>query len=647
MAQPAAIRCQIQFGPFTADLRTRELLKYGIHVKLQDRPFDILVMLLEHPGEIVTREEMRARLWPDGTFVDFDNNISSAIGKLRAALGDSAAEPRYIETVGRGYRFLADVKLIPAPVSSLPESAAAGPELISAGTTVAPAAGAPVPRRPWIRPAVLACLVASAAAIGYWQWSWSQVSSRAVPGRMMLAVLPFANLTGEAGQDYFSEGLTEEMITQLGRLDPQLLGVIARTSVMRYKDSRVSLPQIGAELGVQYVLEGSVRRQADHVRITAQLIRVRDQTHIWAREYDRELKDLLAVQTEIAEEIGGEIEVDLGARQSKHAAVQRSLSPQELQAYDLYLKGEYFLAKRTVPDLQKATDFLQQATARDPHYARAYAGLADSYALLGGYSAAPQTEFIAKARAAALRALDLDNRLPDAHTALALIVQNYDWDWQAAEKEFHRAIELDPNYVTAHHWYGEHLMWRGRFDEALQESERARQLDPLSLIIASDNGAILYFARQYDRAIEKWRSVREMDPDFLRAHLIIAAYIEKGMFAEALADNERLRPRIPAPSYWSWCAYIHGRAGQRADAQRAIRELLQMERRSPIDPMVIAQAYLGVGDKDQTFAWLEKAYAQHSSELTSLKVNPIFDPLRSDERFRDLVRRVGLGQSHP
>jgi tetratricopeptide (TPR) repeat protein len=388
------------------------------------------------------------------------------------------------------------------------------------------------------------------------------------------------------------------------------------------------------------VLEGSIRRDANKVRVTAQLIQTKDQTPVWARQYDRELTGLLSLQGEIAQEIADEIQLTLSDHTSAGVA-RTALAPQNYDAYDSYLRGQYFFNKRTAADLKEAIGSFQQATSKDPNYARAYASLADCYALMGGYSGQTQTEFMPKARAAALRALQIDDSLSEAHTALALIVQNYDWDWQTSEKEFRRAIELNPNYATAHHWYAEHLMWRGRFHEAFEESERARQLDPLSLIIASDNGAISYFARQYDGAIEKWRSVLDMDPNFVRAHLIRAAYVEKGMFAAALEDTEKARPNISA-SAWSWRAYIYGRSGQTARAHRALDELLQLNRTRAVDPMIIASAYLGVGDKDQALAWMERAYSQHSTELVSLKVNPGFDPLRSDPRFQDLLRRMGL-----
>ena len=461
----------------------------------------------------------------------------------------------------------------------------------------------------------------------------------------MLAVLPFENLTGDAAQEYFSDGMTEEMISQLGNLDAAHLGVIARTSVMHYKHSQEPLDQIGRELGVQYVLEGSIRRDSDRVRITAQLIQLKDQTHLWARQYDRELSHLLGLQSEIAREVSDEIQVALWEHKPvTQPAQQPQSSPQSYEAYDLYLQGQYFWNKRTFEGFERAIDYYQQAIAKDPNYARAYAGLADSYSLLAPYSTVSPIEYMPKARAAALRALELDKDLPEAHTALALIVQNYDYDWQTAEREYQRAIELNPNYATAHHWYAEHLMWLGRFDEALRESERARQLDPLSLIIATDNGAILLYSRQYDRALEKLRTVRELDPSFPRVGgLIVRAYEQKGMFAEAVADLEKSRPRC---NMWT-CAeltFIEARTGRAEQAGFDMAKLQQLNRRQPMDPIVFVAPYIGMSNKDQAFLWLDKAYAHHSNALTGLKVDPLYDPLRGDPRFQDLLRRVGLAR---
>lgn len=623
----------LRFGVYEINFAAQQLRKHGVRVRLAGQPLAILAMLLERPGEVVTREELQGRLWASDTFVDFEHSLNSAIKKLRAALNDTPENSRYIETLPRvGYRFIAPVQEVPVK----------GHAPIAADwNSVLPKVERPLQRR-WV--ILLGLVIALLAAAGaYVQrlhfWPRTQQTS----GKLMLAVLPFQNLTGDAGQEYFSDGLTEEMIAQLGRLDPEHLGVIARTSVMHYKHSQEQLDRIGPELGVQYVMEGSVRRDGDKVRISAQLIQMKDQSRVWARQYDRELSNLLALQGEIAQEIADEIQLTLGEHRRIDISRQALIPPRTSEAYDFYLRGQYFWNKRTPEGFEKAIECFQQSIAKDPNYARAYAGLADSYALLGGYTLSPQTEFMPKARSAALRALQIDESLPEAHTALALIVQNYDWDWQTAEKEYRRAIELNPNYATAHHWYAEHLMWLGRFDEALRESERARQLDPLSMIIAADNGVILYSSRQYDRAIEKFRSVEAMEPNFSRTGMVTNAYVEKGLFAEALADVEQRR-RASGDGPWTWAAlaYIYGRSGQQVQARSALEKLQQLNRRQQIEPAAIAWGYIAVGDKEQALAWLEKAYAQHSPVLVALKVEPGYDSLRSDPRFQDLLRRVGL-----
>jgi TolB-like protein/DNA-binding winged helix-turn-helix (wHTH) protein/Tfp pilus assembly protein PilF len=635
-----------EFGEFCLDTQNRVLRRGREPLPLTPKAFEVLLVLVQNGGRLVSKDELMKAVWPD-SFVE-ESNLTQTVFMVRKALGETP-DQRYILTIqGRGYRFAVGVKEVSNPRAE-PIEAKSGSTSRNGGE-VLPLPSAPRAiksdrlwrKKSWLLFAGALGIILIAALAVHFRGSRAQSQQ---PGtRLMLAVLPFQNLTGDSTQDYFSDGLTEEMIMRLGSFDAGRLGVIARTSVMHYKNSQTPLDQIGRELGVQYVIEGSVRRDANDVRVTAQLIQVKDQTHLWARQYDRELKGLLALQGEIAQEIADEIQLTLGDRK---LAAQPALSPQTYEAYDLYLKGQYFFNKRTVAGLEQAIGYFQQATAKDPNLTRAYAGLADSYALMPGYSGRPPDEYISKARAAALKALAVDESLPEAHTAFALIVQNYDWDWQTSEKEFRRAIELNPNYATAHHWYAEHLMWRGRFDEAFRESERARQLDPLSLIIAADNGAILFYSRQYDRAIEKWRSVLEMDPDFPRANVIMVAYVEKGMYAAALANVKKRRPVASAQDqwwYWSSLAYIYGRSGQTAEARHAFNELLQSNRRHPIDPRIIAWNYAGLGDKEQALAWLEKAYVQHSTELVSLKVNPGYDLLRGDPRFQDLLRRVGLEQ---
>jgi TolB-like protein/DNA-binding winged helix-turn-helix (wHTH) protein/Flp pilus assembly protein TadD len=631
---PSRLLC---FGVFQVNLAARELRKHGVRLRLPSQPFCILSILLDKPGEIVTREEMRQRLWASDTFVDFEHSLNSAIKKLRAALGDSSENPRYIETVPRlGYRFIAPVEEVSGVGRPAPETL---PATVQAGT---PADVQLSRHRRWpVLLGISAILIMVTA--GYLLWSRARVRLQPPGGRLMLAVLPFENLTGEAAQDYFSDGLTEEMISQLGRLNPQRLGVIARTSVMHYKHSHDQLSQIGRDLGVEYVVEGSVRRDSGKVRITAELVQMKDQTQVWSRQYDRELSSLLALQGEIAQEIADEIQVTLGEDHKRIAADrQLAASPSSYEAYDLYLKGRYFWNKRTKDGFQKAADYFQQSIAKDPNYARAYAGLADTFALMSSWFLVPQNEFIPKARAAALRALQIDDGLAEAHTSLAVIAQNYDYDWQSAEKEYRGAIQLGPGYATAHQWYAECLSLQGRFDEALAESERARQLDPLSLIIAIDHGAILYLSRQYDRAIEQFRAVLDMEPNFPRAHLLIYAYVEKGLFAEALAEAGKWHHSDGTP-VWELEAYVYGRWGRQAQARRALAKWEQWNRsrRSPTTSTVLA-AYVAMGRKEAAIAFLQKAYSEHSPAVVEIKVAPYCDPLRGDPRFQDLLRRLGL-----
>jgi len=634
-SEPVQIQGSIRFGEdFEFDFRAYKLRRSGRVLKLERIPMEVLAVLVAQRGELVTREQIVEKIWGKGVFLDTDNSINGAIRKIRQVLRDDPEQARFIQTItGRGYRFI-------APVTE------PGVHKPFVATDRSPVAELPAGKSArWLRVVLLGIAMVLIAVLGArFQWSRSRVRPLAPGGRLMLAVLPFENLTGDASQDYFSDGMTEEMIAQVGNLDPQHLGVIARTSVMQYKHNTEALDKIGRELGVQYALEGSVRRDSGKLRITAQLIQVKDQTHLWARQYDREPGSLLALQGEIAQEIANEIQLRVGGHERIDSVHPPSVPPVTPEAYELYLKGRYFWNKRTTQGLQQAIEYFQQAVGKDLTYARAYAGLAESYALIGGYSGAPQTEFMPKARAAALRALEIDERLPEAHTALAVIAQNYDWDWPTAEKEYRRAIQLNPNYATGHHWYAECLALQGRFDEAFPEIERARQLDPLSLIIAADYGAIFYFSRQYDRAIEQFRAVLDMEPNFPRAHMLVWAYVQKGLFAEALADAERLHRLDDAPMSWVMLAYVYGRSGQQAQARQELAKLEQSNQRRPIDPLYFVVTYIGMDNKDKAFAWLQKACLGHSSCPTALKVDPIFDPLRGDPRFQELMRRLGLAR---
>jgi TolB-like protein/DNA-binding winged helix-turn-helix (wHTH) protein len=475
----------IKFGEdFEFDPNSYELRRSGRVLKLERIPTEILLCLVEQRGQLVTREQIVEKIWGKDVFLDTDNSINGAIRKIRQVLKDDPERPRFIQTItGRGYRFIAP------PFEPVTEAPPKKPIAVESGSIPVLPISRPAHRR-W--PLRLSLAVFAITVAGVWLLRSVLPHFQPSGARVMLAVLPFENLTGDASQDYFSDGLTEEMLTQLGNLDPQHLGVIARTSVMHYKESQAPLDRIGRELGVQYVIEGSVRRDVGRVRISAQLIQVKDQSHLWARQYDRELKDLLGLQSEIAQEIIDEIPLTLGDQRKGSATHRINTSTSSYEAHDLYLKGLYFWNKRTGEGFRQAADSFQQAIAKDPNYARAYAGLASTYGLMSTWLQGPPNELMPKARATALKALQLDETLPEAHTALALVAENYDYDWPTAEKEFRRAIELDPNYATAHQWYGEYLSWIGRFDEALAESDRARQLDPMSLIVASDRGWVLY-----------------------------------------------------------------------------------------------------------------------------------------------------------
>ena len=617
------------------DLSAYEVRRGDVALKLERIPMEVLLLLVQHPGRLVTREQIVEKIWGREVFLDTDNSINGAMRKIRQALKDDPEDPRFILTVkGKGYRFIAPVSEVDcAPTAMVPE--------------IGPPAGAPpdpVPVRPsrkWVAYGLGAAAIIAAAVGIVSRWNTRGLNT---PSRVMLAVLPFENLTGDAGQDYVTDGVTEEMITQLGRLDPGRVGVIARNSVMQYRHTVPPLDRIARDLHVQYVLEGSVRRGVDHVRVTAQLIRVQDGSQVWAREYDRDMKDLLGVQDEIAQEVADEIELTLTPLHKNTGAPRlSSVTATSYDVDDLYLKGRYFWNQRTRSGFTQAIRYFEAAKAKDPSYTPAYAGLADAYVLMSTYGVAPSEEYMPKARAAAVTALQLDESNAEAHAVLALIAQNYDWDWQTAEKEFRRAIQVNPNSATAHQWYAESLAFQGRFDEALSESEQARLLDPLSLIIAADNGAILYFSRQYDRAIERLNGVLAMDPSSGRAQVIIGAYVQNGQLQEALAQANRWSEHESGPWIWSTYASLYGRLG---DLQKA-NEYLEKLRATPHEykkdnaPMLLS-AYLGMGDKEKALGALQDAFERRDSVLTALKVDPEFDALRDDPRFQKILARVGL-----
>jgi TolB-like protein/DNA-binding winged helix-turn-helix (wHTH) protein/Flp pilus assembly protein TadD len=639
-----------EFDEFRLYPQNRVLRRGATAVSLTPKAFDVLLFLIQNAGRIVTKDELMKAVWPD-SFVE-ESNLTQTIFMVRKAL-DETADRRYILTVqGQGYRFL-----LPVTEAANSEEEIDAPDIEGPGPPHSAGTAPEIqlhshPRggRGW-RSALLASAgVALVLIVASILWIWrSPHGAVEQPGRTMLAVLPFENFTGDPGQEYFSDGLTEEMISQLGGLDPRHLGVIARTSVMHYKHSPESIPQVGKDLGVQYVIEGSVRRDSQRVRITAQLIQVKDQSHLWAREYDRDLGHLLELQAEIAREVANEIEFSLSGQRpiglDAKAAATGTAGPAgtSYAAYDSYLQGRYFWNKRTTEGFQQAADFFEQAIDKDPNFGRAYAGLADTFGLMSTWYVGPQNELMPKARAAALRALELDQSLAEAHASLALVKENYDYDWPGAEKEFQRAIQLNPQYATAHQWYAEFLSWQGRFDEALAESELARQLDPLSLIIAADHASILYFSRQYDSAVKQSQSVVELDPNFGHArNAMIPSYLQLGRYDEAGDEIKRSEARDQGRWVWAWKAAMYGRSGHPEEARRALAKLEQISRSRTDRTAALLIAYSGTGQKDRVIELLQQAYSEHSNAITTIKVDPMYDPFRSDPRFQDLLRRVGL-----
>jgi TolB-like protein/Tfp pilus assembly protein PilF len=488
--------------------------------------------------------------------------------------------------------------------------------------------------------AVASLVLVALVWVGYREFRRESARPLAPNGKTMLAVLPFDNLTGDPAREYLSDGLTEELITELGGIGPEHLGVIARTSVMGYKRTNIRVDQIGKELGVEYLLEGSLRQAADRVRIAAQLIRVSDQAHVWAQEFDSDLRDVLIMEADVARKIAAETRVKLDEAPSSLPSPAR-VDP---EAYEFYLKGRYFWNQRTNEGLHRAIQYFQQATDKDPLDARAYAGLADSYVLLGSYGDVVQNEANSKARKAAQKALQLNPRLAEAHTSLALVGPDHAWDWAGSQREFLRAIALDPNYATAHHWYGDgYLAPMGRTEEAVAEVRLAEKLDPLSPIIATDVAKDLYYARRYPEATAQLKKVLELSPNYPMAlEWMRWMQINDGKYADALATLELEKRTLPPQRYLLGKATILGTSGQRDKARELISQVLRMAQTQYANPAEIASAYAAMGDMDNAFLWFDKACDAESSWLTGLKVVPSYAPLHSDPRYPALLRRVGL-----
>jgi TolB-like protein/DNA-binding winged helix-turn-helix (wHTH) protein/Flp pilus assembly protein TadD len=623
----------LRFGIFEADVQTGELTKQGKRIRLQEQPFQLLVMLLEKPGEVVTREALRSRLWPQ-TIVDFDHGLNKAISKVREALGDSSEHPRYVETVARrGYRFLADVAVIR---DGLVETGAdgptyVGPSFFSPSLTTAHQKGRPRNAR-MLFGLGLVLLVASFVSWAFYQ----RTHSSAIRS---LAVLPLENLSGDPSQDYFADGMTDELITRLAQISA--LRVISRTSAMTYKNIRKPLAVIARELNVDAVVEGSVSRSGERVRVTAQLIDARNDKHIWAESYDEDIRDTLLFQSRATRTIAEQVRTTLNPQEQAALARSKTVNP---EAYEAYLKGRYFWNKRSGDGLRTAIAYFSRAIEIDPAYAEAYSGLADSYAVSGDwkYGVLPPQDAFTKAKAAAAKALALDDTLGEAHASLAFVLDLYGWDWAAAETEYKQAIKLNPGYATAHQWYSWHLFMVGRNNEAMFELKRAESLDPLSLIINADIADALCVAHRYDEAVEQSEKILKMDSNFAIGHYELGqALAQKHMYDEAIAEFKRaIEISGHSGASDSNLGYAYAISGRKEEAIKIVNDLESRNNENHSVDADIALIYVGLGDRDNAMMRLNKAYKARFK--ASILLRPGFDPLRSDAQFQDLLRRIGF-----
>lgn len=623
--RPRALR----FGVFELDLATLELRKSGVLVKLQQQPARVLALLALRGGGLATRDEIQREVWGSETFVDFEQGLNFCIRQIRSALSDSAESPRYVETLPRrGYRFVAPVETIgvaepvlPAPVGSSPAPAVStGRRRLGIGAAVVLllAAGAWLSRGPGPRPA-------------------------AVPGatatKVMLAILPFENLSGQAGQEYLSDGLTEELITQIARVSPQRLGVIARTSAMKYKGTARGVDEIGRELGVQYLVEGSVRQADGRLRVTAQLIQVSDQTHLWAQSYDGPVADALNLESQTAGRIATELVDRLLASGPGVAARAGTTNP---LAYDAWLKGRYHLSEGTEPFLRRAIAEFEQAVALDPSYAVAHASLAEAWVTLGDQLQVPAREAYPKAKLAAARAVALDDSLAEAWVWLGIARAYYEWDLEGGRQAFDRALALNPGLAIAHHYYADYLAAVGRREEAVASVKRAQVLDPLSRPVNEDVGWYSYFARHYPEAARAFQRTSELAPDAALPHVYAAvAFAAARDWSSSQAEARKAMEVVKRPP--AEVERILGPGGEAAFRNFA-RDVLAFRQKAqgPV-PSFAAGYHAYLGDKESALADLERAQREHWRYLlVTAGADPDLDSLRGEPRFKAVLRGLGL-----
>lgn len=659
-----AVRLLYEFGPFILDPGER-LLRHGAsRMELPPRAFDTLLVLVESSGRLLEKDTLMRTVWGD-TVVE-ENNLSQVVYLLRKALRDGEDGSRYIETVPkRGYRFVAAVReveaaetngngrdvlasfsvpsSVPADRDSVVSSTAASSPSFESGATEAAVPTLHATRRSgWdrglTRGLTIVAVVALLAAVGWRRGLFGEAG----PGPIRsVAVLPLQNLSNDADQEYFVDGMTDELITDLAQI--RELKVVSKTSIMKYKGTRIPLPQIGRELGVDAVVEGSVLRSGDRVRITAQLIRAATDRHIWAAAYDGDLKDVLSLQSRVAEAITDEVKLNLTAEESGRLRRGQAVDP---EAFDLYLRGRFALNQRNIPGFQKAIGYFNQAIEKDPNFALAYSGLADSHTLLALYGEGPTAT--AKAKSAAAKALALDGTLAEAHTSLAAVKILQDWDWTGAEQEFQRALDLNSNFAQAHHWYGNLLLGpEGRHDEAIAELQRAQELDPLCLIISADTGFAYYLAGRYDLAMQAYQRVLATNPNFVPVHFYLSQYYKQtgqyDLWLNETVENDRLSGSSSQGQYMQQLYRQGGfRTVMEEMAKPAGSSRLATSTNLRLDACSSAQANAVLGRNQLALDAMEKCNRDAGLALIYAKVDPVWTNLRPEPRFQALLRRIGL-----
>ena len=617
----------IRFGRFEVDLRAGEFRKGGVKIKLQQQPFQILVLLLQHPNEVVTREELRQQLWPADTFVDFDHSLNAAIKRLRDALGESAENPVFLETLARrGYRFN-----VPAQAGT--------------ASSLAPAISAPLRPRAATRPfvyvtagAALAIILLLTAVEWFYRAHLGASGGRRISS---LAVLPLENLSRDPEQEYFSDGMTGALIADISKIGP--LRVISRTSTVRYKDTKKSLPEIARELNVDAVIEGSVLRSGNRVRINVELIDANSDKQMWAEKYDRELGDVLKLHSDVAEAVANQIQLQLAPQQQSK---RHSAPAVNQQAYEDYLRARFYLTiGPTMHALKLASQSFESSIRKDPSFALAYVGLADCYLTLGTQRRIPPQEAYRHASELLHKALQLDESLGEAHSSLGYLAWQYDWNWTNAEQEFRRSLELSPSYLDGHETYAWFLSWSGRRDEALAEIAKMRELDPAFPLRCQDRAGLYYHVRDYPELLKAGREAVDLYPGDWTSHYFLASgYFGLGKKTEAISEFQKavaLAEQDSDPS--AALAFVYTTITRPADAQKILADLQRQSKTTYVSPYMIATIFAGLGDKDKAFEYLGKSYDEKSTDLAYfMKSDFRLDSLRSDPRFTDLAQRMAL-----